>query len=342
MTFTVTYRAKDGALREERVEAASRAECVAEYRRRGIAPTKIAEGRSGKSAASPMGRDGARPSRVGGVGDNKRTTARWVAVAVVAVIAIAGGVWWWVGGRGVTALPAEKPAKHKVEKPKPAPRKEAAPVAETSAPPAKPAKKEIVKPAFMGKVPYEEMTSDQKMERARYLAQIALRDNKFGVDVQTSDPNDKPMLTNAVHMSFIKYMQPGNMVPPPMLISDKEAYAACSMPVNYDPGDSEEVVLWKSQVEEQLKEMKAYMDAGHSAMEYYELLDRRQQTEAATMDEARKTIYELVREGKYEEAEETAGAFNKYLKEKGLPTIRLSPRVRHELKRRREAGGASK
>ena len=57
MTFTVTYRAKDGALREERVEAASRAECVAKCRRRGIAPTKIAEGRSGKSAASPNGRD---------------------------------------------------------------------------------------------------------------------------------------------------------------------------------------------------------------------------------------------------------------------------------------------
>ena len=55
MTFTVTYRAKDGALREERVEAANRAECVAECRRRGIAPTKIAEGRSGKSAASPKG-----------------------------------------------------------------------------------------------------------------------------------------------------------------------------------------------------------------------------------------------------------------------------------------------
>ena len=36
MTFTVTYRAKDGALREERVEAANRAECVAECHRRGM------------------------------------------------------------------------------------------------------------------------------------------------------------------------------------------------------------------------------------------------------------------------------------------------------------------
>ena len=108
MTFTVTYRAKDGALREERVEAASRAECVAECRRRGIAPTKIADGRSGKGTASPMGREGA--------GDSKRTTARWVAVAVL-IVAVAGGVWWWSGGRGAAA-PAEAPAKPKVEKPK--------------------------------------------------------------------------------------------------------------------------------------------------------------------------------------------------------------------------------
>ena len=58
MVFTVTYRAKDGALREERVDAANRAECVAECRKRGIAPTGIMEG--GKS----KGRDGARPSHV--------------------------------------------------------------------------------------------------------------------------------------------------------------------------------------------------------------------------------------------------------------------------------------
>ena len=108
MTFTVTYRAKDGALREERVEAASRAECVAECRRRGIAPTGIREGSTG--------RDKRGPSRVGGAEDNKRTTARWVAVAVV-IAAVAGGVWWWVSARSVIA-PYQVPTKPKVEKPK--------------------------------------------------------------------------------------------------------------------------------------------------------------------------------------------------------------------------------
>ena len=94
MTFTVTYRAKDGALREERVDAANRAECVAECRKRGIAPTGIREGGKGK------GRDGARPSRVG-AGDNKRTTARWVAAAVV-LAAIVGGAF------GERALPGTR------------------------------------------------------------------------------------------------------------------------------------------------------------------------------------------------------------------------------------------
>ena len=107
MVFTVTYRAKDGALREERIEAASRAGCMAECRRRGIAPKGIREGGKGK------GRDGARPSRVEAGGDGKRTTARWVAAAVV-VAAVAGGAWWLFGGRdGARPSQAEASAKPK-------------------------------------------------------------------------------------------------------------------------------------------------------------------------------------------------------------------------------------
>ena len=114
MVFTVTYRAKDGALREERVDAANRAECVAECRKRGISPTGIREG--GKS----KGREGARPSHVG-AGDNKRTTASWVA-AVVVVAMIAGGVWWWMG-RGqekpkTASVQQQGLKKPKTEKPK--------------------------------------------------------------------------------------------------------------------------------------------------------------------------------------------------------------------------------
>ena len=124
MTFTVTYRAKNGAMREERIEAANRAECVAECRRRGIAPTKIAEG--GK--AGNRRQDGGFPSQ-------RRLTGTAAILAAVVLAAIAGGVWWWIGGRGATALPAERPAKHKVEKPKA--EKPTKPTAATNNPPPK-------------------------------------------------------------------------------------------------------------------------------------------------------------------------------------------------------------
>ncbi len=99
MTFTVTYRAKDGALREERVDAANRAECLAECRKRGIAPTGIREGKTGKSGKSRM------------------SGKSWFAIGAALAI-VAGGAWWWFGGRGAAALPAEAPARPKAEKPK--------------------------------------------------------------------------------------------------------------------------------------------------------------------------------------------------------------------------------
>ena len=108
MTFTVTYRANDGALRDERVVAASRADCVAECRKRGIVPTEIREGRSGKT------RDGSRPSRARVTGYNKRTTARWVVVAVV-VATIAIGGWWWISVRSASGR-YQEPAKSETEK----------------------------------------------------------------------------------------------------------------------------------------------------------------------------------------------------------------------------------
>ena len=152
MTFTVTYRAKDGALREERIEAASRAECVAACRRRGIAPTKIAEGESGKSAASPMDRDKRGPSRAGAI------------LAAVVLAAIAGGLWWWYGGRGATALPEKVPPKPKVEKPK------------AEKPP-----RPVVKPAVTNVPPVVTNTPPTKEEKR--VAQLKAIREKYGNNI---------------------------------------------------------------------------------------------------------------------------------------------------------------
>ena len=108
MTFTVTYRGADGSPRNEVVEAAGRAECVAELKARGITPTSVREGKGavGRAAArpSPDGRNKLRPSR--GV---------WVAAILAAVVIVAGGVWWWVRSEGADAQERVSPAR--VEKP---------------------------------------------------------------------------------------------------------------------------------------------------------------------------------------------------------------------------------
>ena len=52
MTFTVTYRDQTGAKREEAIEAASRAACVAACRARGISPIAIREG--GRTGRVPL------------------------------------------------------------------------------------------------------------------------------------------------------------------------------------------------------------------------------------------------------------------------------------------------
>jgi len=94
MLFTVTYRSKTGAKAEVEIEAASRAACMAECKRKGIAPVGIREGRASsrpraaETAASHDGRAGARPSHGRGL---------CLAVAVLCAAVLGGGLWWWLG-----------------------------------------------------------------------------------------------------------------------------------------------------------------------------------------------------------------------------------------------------
>jgi len=93
MLFTVTYRSKTGAKAEVEIEAASRAACMAECKRKGIAPVGIREGgdssrpRAAGTAAPRDGRTEARPSPKRGL---------YLAVAVLCAAVLGGGLWWWL------------------------------------------------------------------------------------------------------------------------------------------------------------------------------------------------------------------------------------------------------
>ena len=260
MTFTVTYRAKDGALREERVDAANRAECVAECRKRGISPTGIAEG--GKS----KGRDGARPSHVG-AGDNKRTTARWVAAAVV-VAAIAGGVWWWMG-RGqekpkTASVQQQGPKKPKAEKPKAARAEQRPSVATNATTTAKPQPKPVaVSKPFNpnepppGLLPNEPWRSGRKkLHKVQYVARNTNTVHRNSteqalLDIFTCNVGDPPLPLTDLPKDDLTNMW--SILTSPNPVTDK---------------DAEEVKIAKETLEVAKKEMAKFVQEGGKPDEF--------------------------------------------------------------------------
>ncbi len=76
MNFEVKYRAPNGAIRVEHIEAASRSVCMAECRRRGIAPIGVSETRNQPHFTST-------------------STRSIYLVPVVLLVAAMTGVWWW-------------------------------------------------------------------------------------------------------------------------------------------------------------------------------------------------------------------------------------------------------
>ncbi len=117
MTFTVTYRGAEGALREEVVEAAGRGECFAQMRARGIVPVSVKEGaRKGRrqDGVSPHGRNEMRPSRSSGGKPQSSILNLKSSIFLAAVLAVAGGTWWWLAARE-DARPSEPKAANVVK-----------------------------------------------------------------------------------------------------------------------------------------------------------------------------------------------------------------------------------
>ena len=334
MVFTVTYRGKDGALHDETVDAADRAGCVAECRRRGIAPTKIVEGRSGKSAASPKG------SRTGGAGDSKRTTARWVAVAVV-IAAVAGGVWWWFGGRGATALPAEKPAKTKVEKPKTEKPPKVArtevrqPVA-TNVPAATQAKPEQPKrEVWMGR----EIVSTKIVTNGTDL--IITRVDTEGKVHKEYTSVHKRLFTNPVDITLsILLTSPENALTPPLPPLGPRArdafIEALKKPIELSEDDTPEERRIKELVSAAREEMVEELANGRTVNEVIEehctFVDEKNKLRAEAMVQYKK----LVADGDGDIAEEFRAKANEMLAQKGAKPLKSLAEIQQERVSQRE------
>ena len=330
MIFTVTYRGRDGALHDEAVDAADRAGCVAECRRRGTAPTEIVEGDKMK------GRDKRGPSRAGTV-DCKLTTARWVAVAVL-IAAVTGSVWWWFGGRGATALSAERPAKHKVEKPK----------AE------KPAKPKAEKPRTAGVQQHENVATNVAAtatnaldgvdtHRGKRVVSRTVETNKFRLvewivtddgtryKVMKDPPGAFKTGADQILAIALANMRDGRTAMMPGL-SEKELQRAFrdanAQTVEILDSDSESVKELKRAVIDARREMATVVERGGSVVEALEEHLRLKGENAEIRRRCLADYRTLLREGKEAEAGEFLRTVNGHLQQLGIDELPASGRDR--------------
>ena len=314
MTFTVTYRGKDGALREECIEAADRAGCVAECRKRGIAPTKIREGRSGKSAASPKGS----PSQ-------RRLTGKAAILAAVVLAAIGGGVCWWmarsekpktasVQRQKATRPPkAEKPPKvapECVRSSTPAPAATNAPEAALGADSAKPAKDEVVWRQVTtnsnGVVTEKYRTADGKSHRVITHPKRAFEN--------ASD--------QLIAMAISASKNGGSMPPLPLTdATEKDFLESLTHPIvvnDDDPPDVKELKRDVAAVREQLIDMvKGGMTVKQALQEHQKNVN----DNAEFRGEALKALSEFRKEGDKESTEEFRQRVNEEFEKRGIPPV---------------------
>ena len=322
MVFVVKYRGADGAPREESVEAADRAACVAECRRRGITPMSVREGKG--EGALPGGHNKLCPSR--GVLCPSRGV--WGAAILAAVVIVAGGVWWWLAARSASApYQADEPERKaatnavlpKVKKPVPEP---PATNHESRATNHEP-KERVIHTPF-----------GDKRVKPRYskavLAAMQSADAPPIVDLRPPPPDPDapppppPRYKNNLQQQLSEYAWSGRFVGVPDPISNKEARKLVEDPVEILPDDPPEVRQEKETVRAMQAELKEYMENGGRADDYFMKLMKRQDAENETIREARKQIRELCKAGDFELAEQAQAKFNEYLKGKGLPPLAMA------------------
>ena len=333
MTFTVTYRGKDGAKREECIDAASRAECLAECKRRGIAPSSIREGRalsrsgSGSAASSNMAR-----SQVGKA-----------AILAVTVLAVAGGAWWWL-----TARSANEPYQADTRKPdtqKHIPPVKRADTDERVSPAPKPTSvnatnevKEVPLP------PWNDSFMTNREMRLKYSTLFQATTNEGGLVIERYRlPNgktwrkmiDPPPLFNNISDQAIAMVvggAAGAPIPPvPGLDSanlDKAFAESLLTPIEISPDDPPRIAALKLAVKETREEIAAAIKAGDTRSvgeilnDHISLNNRQAELQA----EALRAV-DAVRDKDGEEAAaEFLKAVNGHLKSYGAAPITLGKR----------------
>ena len=344
MLFTVTYRSKTGAKAEVEIEAASRAACMAECKRKGIAPVGIREGRASsrpraaETAASHDGRAGVRPSPKRGL---------YLAVAVLFAAVGGGGLWWWLGRD--EAQPKQTEAK---QKPAAAP-KGAKPTD------SKPLAKETNAPAITDDAAKRNTAAPQAanpaepMHMGRRIVGISATTNADGTVIErirTDDGKlhskvysvaDSVLPTRTDQLLAMAVDGDGNGPPMPGVTKDDEKRFLESLkrPIEILDTDTPDVLALKEKVMQAREDMVTLLSQGRGFAEVLAEHRKMQEENAGVRREVAAELRSLVESGHTADALEYRKRMNAALEQMGIKplTTAITEEERAERKERRRA-----
>ena len=341
MTFTVTYRGADGALHEEAVEAAGRAECFAQMKARGIVPVSVKEGASlGERASRPFrsraktGPRNAQDARCPSGGGKPQSSIFNLKSSIIlaAVLAAAGGAWWWLSAREDERPPepkAVKEAKAVKEKSKDVvvakEIKDVKDVKDANPPNDVPAAKPLPSAGATAETPHGRQATNRVIV----------------VENDATDPNHKSDFSTGVEqvMGWIFTTELGDSPPPLPDLSASERKRIVEILLAKNPveeEDSEKTAEAKEMVSAAKKELMKYLKQGGDMDDFLtfyrnELVKAQEQRE-----DAKRLVRDVAREGDDEMTVQFPKEVNGKLAERGIKAVELPAKVR----RRLEAAGA--
>lgn len=322
MTWTVYYRDKTGSKVSILVDAESRSELFKILAEKKINAIRVVEGAEKAS----------QKKRSNGSGLSKKTVNTLLTAFVAMLVIGTLGYLFLYSHSEKKPTPSVKVNTPKIDKPKVTPKTEK--VESTNIATNVPApKKDVLKPGNITTNQYgQEVRVNKDGSRVAISTAWARR-----LKEQKENP-PKRVFKHIAEGYLAMFLNPAVSVPPPPdVFTDDDVRRMLETKIEIDPAnDTEDEIRQKEGVIAMKEELTNWLNEGRTFQSYLTELQKRQDHEAAEMQEARRMITESLEKGDLEDARAVYDKINEYFKGKHMPKVNVAPKYRRLLEERNQ------